>query len=397
LYVLSLIVSDGTLTSARDTVVIEASLPRFNQGSGFNGSVSSVLLAQDGSGDIYVGGEFTSYNGTVANRLIRLHPDGTVAQTFGQGFDGVVGDLALAKTGGGELYVLGGFTQFDGQPVRGLIRLTRTGSLDVGFQVPAEISSPSEFAAAEDGSGDLYVMFRVSIPSPSAGDFGLFKIVRLNPDGSVDPAFSTGNGFNAGSSMGCAMSITTLMPTSNGKLYIGGTLNLYNDMPVSSLLRLNSDGTLDTTFKTSLGALCGIPTVVALAPAGDGTADLYAGLWVGPLIRLHETGAADASFNATLNARGYAIAVTQDGSGDVLLGSASPETLFRFNRNGDVVPAPTFISPTMEGVPVSIVPVPDDTGDVYIGGNLTTYNGATVNNFARIHADGSLASVVSGP
>src|SRR6266545_2927418 len=94
-YVLCLTVNDGQVGSASDSVVVEAILPRFNQGSGFNGPVGSIVLAQDGSGDIYVGGEFTTYKGTLANRLIRLHPDGTVAQTFGQGFDGIVSDAAL--------------------------------------------------------------------------------------------------------------------------------------------------------------------------------------------------------------------------------------------------------------------------------------------------------------
>ncbi|HSS31057.1 MAG TPA: delta-60 repeat domain-containing protein [Nitrospiraceae bacterium] len=98
-------------------------------------------MAQDGTGDLYVGGEFTAYKGTVGNQLMRLHPDGTVAQTFGQGFDNLVGGIFLAKTGGGELYVLGGFTQLDGQPVRRLIPLTRMGSLEAGFRVPAELSS----------------------------------------------------------------------------------------------------------------------------------------------------------------------------------------------------------------------------------------------------------------
>jgi hypothetical protein len=113
-YVLCLTVNDGKAASASDRVVVEARVAPFNQGSGFNGGVNSIVLAQDGTEDIYVSGEFTAYKGTVANHLIRLHPDGTVAQTFGQGFDGIVNDLALARTGGGELYVLGLFTRFDG-------------------------------------------------------------------------------------------------------------------------------------------------------------------------------------------------------------------------------------------------------------------------------------------
>src|SRR5688572_29919376 len=135
-YVFCLTVHDGQSGSASDSVVVEARVAPFNQGSGFNGVVNSIVLAQDGTGDIYVSGEFTAYKGTVANRLIRVHPDGTVAQTFGQveGFP----HLALAKTG--ELYVRG-LTRFDGQPVPPLIRLTRTGSLDAGFRLPAELSS----------------------------------------------------------------------------------------------------------------------------------------------------------------------------------------------------------------------------------------------------------------
>src|SRR5262249_22342313 len=139
----------------------------------------------------------------------------------------------------------------------------------------------------------------------------------------------------------------------------------------------------------------GILLVQDLEPASDGTSDFYAGLWVGPVVRLHETGEGDTSFRANFNARGGSIAVALDGTGDVLLASAAPETLFRFNRSGALVSAPTFVSPDLaQGGVGPIVPVPDGTGDFYIGGVLTTYNGVIVNNFARVHADGSLASVV---
>jgi hypothetical protein len=55
-YVFCLTVNDGQAGSSSDSVVIEARLPRFNQGSGFNGVVNSIVLAQDGTGDIYVSG-----------------------------------------------------------------------------------------------------------------------------------------------------------------------------------------------------------------------------------------------------------------------------------------------------------------------------------------------------
>jgi hypothetical protein len=406
-YVFCLTVTDGQSGSASDSVVVEARLPRFNQGAGFNGVVTSIVLAQDGSGDIYVAGEFTAYKGTVANRLIRLHPDGTVAQTFGQ-VDGFP-HLALAKTG--ELYVLG-LSQFDGQPVPPLIRLTRTGSLDAGFRLPAELYSfpvflGPEFAVAEDGSEDVYVTYTRPNPIPTSPvDQGFLNIARLNADGTVDPAFSPGSGFPQQSgARGEPQTITDLMPTSSGKLYVGGGMYSFNGVPVSSLIRLNPDGTLDLTFMANVGGppSSGVPNIVDIKPAGDGTADLYAARWVGPLIRVHDTGAFDTSFQADrIDARAGTIAVAQDGSGDVLLAASFPPTVLRFDRNGASVSAPTFITPSLETVVsgftpivVTIVPLQDGTGDFYIGGYFTSYNGVAVNHFARIHADGSLASVVN--
>jgi hypothetical protein len=401
-YVFCLTVNDGQTGSTSDSVVIEARLPRFNQGAGFNGVVNSIVLAQDGSGDIYVAGEFTAYKGTVANRLIRLHPDGTVAQTFGQ-VEGVP-YLALAKTGG--LYVRE-ITHFDGQPVPPVIRLTRTGSLDPAFRLPAEFSSSSgpvfldhAFATAEDGSGDVYVTFRTPNPNPTTPvDQGFVNIARLNADGTVDPAFSSGSGFPTESgARGNPQIITNLLPTSTGKLYVGGSLYLYNGVPVSSLLRLNPDGTLDSTFVvTSLVYVSGAPVVEVngLAPVEDGTQDLYVGGRInnGGSVRLHDTGATDTSYQPAVPLLPYAITPTHDGSRDLLIAS-SGSTLHRFDRIGAVVTQ--FRRPALDNAIITIVPVQDGTGDFYIGGYLTTYNGVPVNHFARVHADGTLASVVSG-
>ena len=176
----------------------------------------------DGSGDFYVGGDFTTYNGTASKGLIRLHPDGAVANTFG--FDGSVASLALATTGGGELYVLSGtfsptvgFTHFNGQPVPPLVRLTRTGSLDPGFRFTAGFVPGSPIAPAANGSGDLYTVYKISFLNPADPINGIaLQIARLNPDGSRDPAFSTGIGFPGGGGLDNPVSITTLVTTING-------------------------------------------------------------------------------------------------------------------------------------------------------------------------------------
>ena len=82
-----------------------------------------------------MGGNFTSYNGTPAvNRVVRLNVDGTVDGAFatGTGFNADV--LSLAPDGSGNLYVGGIFTSYKGVAgVNRVVRLTATGTVDGTF------------------------------------------------------------------------------------------------------------------------------------------------------------------------------------------------------------------------------------------------------------------------
>ena len=92
--------SDGT----RDT--------GFNIGTGFNLVVNAITPATDGSGDVYVVGDFTSYKGTTGlNRILRLNSDGTRDTGFniGTGFNLAVNNIAPANDGSGDVYVGGDF------------------------------------------------------------------------------------------------------------------------------------------------------------------------------------------------------------------------------------------------------------------------------------------------
>jgi Domain of unknown function (DUF5122) beta-propeller len=145
--------------------------------------VFSIVPAGDGSGDLYVGGAFTNYNGTPANGLVRLTPRGTVDLAFatGTGFDSTVFSIVPAGDGSGDLYVGGAFTNYNGTPANGLVRLTTRGV--------------------------------------------------------VDPAFMTGTGFNA--------SVRTIVPAGDGtgNLYVGGEFTSYQSLTIGGLVRLNSHGT----------------------------------------------------------------------------------------------------------------------------------------------------------
>jgi hypothetical protein len=110
------------------------------------------------------------------------------------------------------------------------------------------------------------------------------------------------------------------------------------------------------------------------------------------LVRLKASGAVDPTFGSTESRLVLAIAPAQDGTGDVLVSTVNG--LIRLSRNGAIVS--TFHEANVDGGIYTIVPVLDGTRDFYIGGLIKTYNGVPVNHIARVHADGTLASVVSG-
>ena len=84
----------------------------FNAAKAFNNDVTVVAPAGDGSGDVYVGGDFTTYQGAAANRLVRLNADGNADAGFntGHGFNDSVFSIAPAGGGSAKLYVGGAFT-----------------------------------------------------------------------------------------------------------------------------------------------------------------------------------------------------------------------------------------------------------------------------------------------
>src|SRR5262245_32599607 len=93
-----------------------ANNPASNQIPSFNGTVFTISLSADGSKDVYVGGDFTTYNGAQANRIVRLNADGTIDQAFvaASGFDASVRWIVPATAQSANVYVGGEFTSYNG-------------------------------------------------------------------------------------------------------------------------------------------------------------------------------------------------------------------------------------------------------------------------------------------
>jgi uncharacterized delta-60 repeat protein len=93
----------------------------FNIGSGPNDDIYALAVQADGK--ILIGGEFTSFDGTTTNRIARLNTNGSLDTGFntGTGLNGRVEDIAIQADG--KVLVGGDFTSFNGSSQNGLVRL----------------------------------------------------------------------------------------------------------------------------------------------------------------------------------------------------------------------------------------------------------------------------------
>jgi len=100
----------------------------FTKVFGFNNTVRVIVPAGDGSGDIYVGGDFSAYNSMASNKIIRLNADGSADTTFviGTGFSGSVTAIVPVGDGSGDIYVGGYFYGYNGANSDKIIRLITT-------------------------------------------------------------------------------------------------------------------------------------------------------------------------------------------------------------------------------------------------------------------------------
>lgn len=103
----------------------------FDPGAGVNGVVKALATQNDGN--ILVGGEFTAVNGQNFNRIARLNSSGLVDTNFfcGIGTDGTVYNLNWQTNG--TIYVGGQFTRYNGTHRLGFARLHSDGTVDTSF------------------------------------------------------------------------------------------------------------------------------------------------------------------------------------------------------------------------------------------------------------------------
>lgn len=197
-----------------------------------------------GRGYIAVGDTMT-IDGTEFNQIALIGYDGTPDPGYGagdtrnSGLNGVVVDTS------GHVFIYGGFTEWNGMTYPGFGRLTAQGKLDTGYSVGvAPFDRPSLILPLRDGR--LFI---------TTGNGTRRKVVTLMPDGSQDTSFNAADETIAG--------VTEAFEQADGKIVMCGAFTRFAGTSVAKYIRLNPDGTVDTSFNSFQGFNSGDPTSIA--------------------------------------------------------------------------------------------------------------------------------------
>jgi len=409
----------------------------WNTGAGFESNVNSIAIQADQK--ILVGGQFTTYSGSAKNRIVRLNTNGTAdtgsSWNQGVGFQSIVQSIAIQPDQ--KILVGGQFTTYSGSTATRIVRLNTSGTLDTTFGSSA---NNAVYSVAIQNDGKVLIGGAFVTVSGSTQNY----IARLNSDGKLDNTFNIGTGFDS--------TVFSLGLQSDGKILAQGTFSAYSGSIAPGVVRLNTDGTLDTTFNRNMsintsnnpaallqlsngsiilgGTYIGdrIGYVTALNSSGNtnaqsiissyglsttviealrqsdgklligGNFTFYSGSTKGGIVRLNTDGTPDtgsswnqgAGFNSNVNS----LATQSDGKIIVggqfssYSGSASNNTrIIRLNTNGtkDTTfnPGGTGANGLINGITVQ------SDGKILLGGEFNTYSGSTKGYFVRLNTDGT--------
>jgi hypothetical protein len=200
----------------------------------------------------------------------------------------------------------------------------------------------------------------------------------------------------------------------SGHILVGGDFASVNGVARSGLVRLNSNGTLDTDFTFNPASMPGLTDIMVIHTDDDEGGPLrvfgkatYQGSTVGFMARLLHNGTLDTSFGDGQSPVPHVVlfngelkggagdentgVITLGGAFTQILGGNNPPRnyLARFSRDG--ILDYTFNPPGPNG-PIYAMEGQWYTDKIIIGGDFTAYDGVGRNHIARLNGDGSLDS-----
>jgi uncharacterized delta-60 repeat protein len=357
-------------------------LPCLNIGTGLDARIRTIKLQSDNK--ILGSGDFTSYDGNTTNRIVRLYTYGVIDNTFsiGTGFNSTV--LTTVIQSDGKILAGGFFTSYSGDSRNRIIRLNTDGSIDSSFIMGIGFNNTVETIAIQS-DGKILTGGQSANYNGSTASY----IRRLNTDGTNDTSFNFGTGFNG--------VVQTITIQSDGKILVGGNnFTSYNGTSTNRIIRLNTDGSVDTSFSYGSGFDAIVESIVVQPDAKiliGGWFTTYNGNSRNYIIRLNSDGSVDSSFSIGTGFNSIVNHIELQSDNKILVGGfftsyngTSRNRIIRLNTDGSVNTS-FSIGSGFNNTVFAIQPQPD--GKIIVGGDFTSYNGLTSNRIIRLNSDGT--------
>jgi uncharacterized delta-60 repeat protein len=175
--------------------------------------------------------------------IARLNEDGTIDSTFKEVAFENGSPIAMAERGNGDLYVAGTFEKVNGAAWPRLVRLTEEGKVDESFRPDPRLTTggtnaPRIIQMAVQANGKLLVVGDFAKSEPPLNG----GIVRLNSNGSLDSTFDVGFGATeANDDPMAAPKISRLALQSDGRIVVAGDFQKFNGVSRDGVARLHGD------------------------------------------------------------------------------------------------------------------------------------------------------------
>jgi len=219
-------------------------------------NIQSISLFPDQK--VLVAGDLESSRKNKDNFIAKINEDGTKDTSFNNLCEGFfyVGVNAVIELPDGKLLVGGSFHHYNGKEIYALARLQADGAIDETLNFGGTSGFKSQISdithIAVRPDGKIYVAGRLSYNNGST-----VNLMRLNADGSEDTSFQK---------MVVNSGITTLTLKPDGGVYIGGRFSRYgaNDYFTDGFLSITNNGFVETN------RIANMLSVHALAYQSDG-------------------------------------------------------------------------------------------------------------------------------
>lgn len=308
--------------------------PPQNPTPGPDGAVYAVVV-QTNLNKTILAGAFTSYNTIPHNGLVRANADGSLDQTWALN-DGIYSSEGeafidcLVPTSSGQFYIAGEFSSFDGNDRLRVARLDASGNLDKSFNTDGPDDTVRALVVQPDGKVIIGGDFT------HVGSFSQPYLARFNVNGSLDTTFNPGTNAPTGP-------VYALALTGDGRVVAGGNFSSVGAFNVKNLACYSTtNAILDTNFELNLGfgangtvytlapvtssanLLIGTNLIVTNAYFGKilvgGNFTAFNTSTVGRLVQLNLDGSLDSSFDAGTGADSPIYTLLPQANGTIYVG-----------------------------------------------------------------------------